>query len=111
MTMYFMLKQSKNVPFLYVSLLMVTAESLTKRHSVHSIRSDSLLTYPSVNKTMNDNEIIIDTPRLMKKEPEESGESYVTQPMDSFLFMLQNLPHYFHQLCSLFSFYIFKPFF
>lgn len=47
----------------------------------------------------------------MKKEPEESGESYVTQPMDSFLFMLQNLPHYFHQLCSLFSFYIFKPFF
>lgn len=36
---------------------------------------------------MNDNEIIIDTPRLMKKEPEESGESYVTQAMDSFLFM------------------------
>lgn len=110
MTMYFMLKLSKNAPFLCVSLLMVTAESLTKRHSVHSIRSDSLLTYPSVNKTMNDNEIIIDTPRLMKKEPEESGESYVTQPMDSFLFMLQNLPHYFHQLCSLFSFIFWNPF-
>lgn len=63
----FILKLSKNVPFLYVSWLMFTAESLIKKHSVHPAGSDSLFTYTTGNKTMNDTEIIIDTPGLMKK--------------------------------------------
>lgn len=67
MTMDFVLKLSKNVPFLYVSLLMVTAESLTKRHSVLPSGSDSLFNYTTVNKTMNDTEIIIDRSRLITK--------------------------------------------
>lgn len=41
---------------------------------------------------MNDTEIIIDTSRLMKKEPEALEESDLTQAKDSFLFMLQNFP-------------------
>jgi len=68
MTVDFILKLSKNVPFLYGSPLVVTAESLIKRHSVHPTGSASLFTYTTVNKTVNDTEIVIDTSRLMKKE-------------------------------------------
>lgn len=87
----FILKLSQNVPFLYVSWLMFTAESLIKKHSVHPAGSDSLFTYTTGNKTMNDSEIIIDTPGLMKKEPEASGKTDTTKA--KVLFMLQNYPN------------------
>lgn len=86
----FILKLSKNVPFLYVSPPMVTAESLTERHSVRPSGSDSLFTYTTVNKTMHDTELIVYTSRLIKKEAEASGKSDLTQA--KFLFMLQNFP-------------------
>jgi len=70
MMMDFILKLSKYVPFLYVSLMIVTAECLTERHSAHSIGSDSLFTYTSVNKIMNDTKMIISS--FMKKLHQDS---------------------------------------
>lgn len=63
----FIIKLSINLPLLYVTPLIVTAESLTKRHSVHPAGFDWLFTYTTVSKTMNDTEIIIDTSRLIKQ--------------------------------------------
>lgn len=68
--MDFILKLSKYVSFLYVSLLIITAECLTERHSAHSIRSDSLFTYTSVNKIMSGTKIIISN--FMKKLRQDS---------------------------------------
>lgn len=67
---------------------MVTAESLTKNHSVYLVGSVSVLIYTTLNKRMNDNEIIIEIPRLMNKEPEALGKSDLTQA--KFLFMVHN---------------------
>lgn len=67
---------------------MVTAESLTKNHSVHLAGSVSVLIYTTVNKRMNDNEIIIEIPRLMNKEPEALWTSDLNQA--KFLFMVHN---------------------
>lgn len=109
MVVDFIIKLSINVLFLHVTPLMVAAESLTKRHSAHPAGFEWLFTYTTVNKTMNDTEIIIDTSRLIKQTYKQTQNINIRKMRLKFLLTLQNLLHQFHQIFFPHSFFIFWP--